>query len=83
MVVKEFICHCVAPLQCNSRLLWTYSGSQDHLRLQVPDLAHEAMRTVLKVLRGDPAPASMPEEGCLLYCCSNKVEFTKQMPLFD
>nr|XP_020147686.1 predicted GPI-anchored protein 58 [Aegilops tauschii subsp. strangulata] len=25
----------------------------------------------------------MPEEGCLLYCCLNKVDFARQMPPFD
>ena len=38
---------------------------------------------VLELLTGDPMPANLPEEGCLLYCCSNKVEFVKQMTLFD
>ena len=32
---------------------------------------------------GDPSPADMPLEVCLLYCCSNRVEFTGQMPPFD
>ena len=32
---------------------------------------------------GDPSPADMPLEGCLLYCCSNRVEFAGQMPPFD
>ena len=39
----------------------------------------EAQRAVLEVLTGDPSPADMPQEGCLLYCCSNRVEFTGQM----
>ena len=38
---------------------------------------------MLEVLTGDPSPADMPQEGCLLYCCSNRVEFTGQMPPFD
>ena len=38
---------------------------------------------MLEVLASDPSPADMPPEGCLLYCCSNKVEFTGQMPPFD
>nr|XP_020179623.1 BRD4-interacting chromatin-remodeling complex-associated protein-like [Aegilops tauschii subsp. strangulata] len=25
----------------------------------------------------------MPQEGCLMYCCSNRVEFAGQMPPFD
>ena len=38
---------------------------------------------MFELLTGDPAPANLPEEGCLLYCCSNKVEFARQMPPFD
>lgn len=53
------------------------------MRLQAPALPPEAWRTVLVVLMADPVPANLPEEGYLLYCCSNKVEFVKQMPLFD
>ena len=38
---------------------------------------------MLEVLIGDPSPADMPQEGCLLYRCSNRVEFARQMPPFD
>ena len=38
---------------------------------------------VLEVLAGNPSPADMPPVGCLLYCCSNRVEFAGQMPPFD
>ena len=53
------------------------------MRLQESGLPLEARRTVLEVLTGDPSPADMPQEGCLLYCCSNRVEFAGQMPPFD
>ena len=38
---------------------------------------------VLEVLTGNPSPGDMPQEGSLLYLCSNRVEFTGQMPSFD
>ena len=38
---------------------------------------------MLEVRTGDPSPADMPQDGCLLYCCSNRVEFVGQMPPFD
>ena len=53
------------------------------MRLQEEGLPLEAQRKVLEVLTGDPSPADMPLEGCLLYCCSNRVEFAGQMPPFD
>ena len=38
---------------------------------------------MLELLTGDPMPANLPEEGCLLYYYSNKAEFVRKMPLFD
>ena len=32
---------------------------------------------------GRPLASRYAQEGCLLYCCSNKVEFVKQMPPFN
>ena len=63
--------------------MWALSSGQDRMRLQELGLLPEARRTVLAVLTGDPSPADMPLEGCLLYCCSNRVEFAGQMPPFD
>ena len=83
MVVKEFIRRRIALLQCHSRPMWALSGSKDRMRLHESGLPLEAQQTMLEILTGDPSPANMPEEGCLLYCCSNKVEFVRQMPLFD
>ena len=83
MVVKKFIRCGIAPLHRHSRPMWTFSGYGDRMRLQVPALPPEARRTMLELLTGDPMPANLLEEGCLLYCCSNKVEFARQMPPFD
>ena len=63
--------------------MWTFSGYGDHLRLQAPALPLEARRTMLELLTGNPMLANLLEEGCLLYYCSNKLEFVKHMPLFD
>ena len=38
---------------------------------------------VLELLIGDPAPAMLPKEGCLLYCYSNRMKFVRKMPSFD
>ena len=63
--------------------MWTFSGSKDRMRLPEPGLPLEVQHAVLQLLMGDPSPANMPEEGCLLYCCSNKVEFVGQKPPSD
>ena len=41
------------------------------------------MHAMLMLLMGDQAPATLPEDGYLLWHCSNKEDFVKQMPLFD
>ena len=82
-VVKKLLQRCIAPLQCHSRPMWAYSGRQDRMRLQEGDLAPEMLRKVLKVLTGDPSPGSVRHGGALLYLCSNRVEFVRQMPRFD
>ena len=83
MVVKEFIRRRVAPLQPHSRPMWTLSGGKDRMRLHGSGLPLEVQQTVLEILTGDWSPANMPEEGCLLYCFSNRVEFGRQMPPFN
>ena len=69
MVMKDFLRRRVALLQRHSRLMWALSGGQDRMRLQESGLPLEAQRMVLEVLAGDPSPADLPLEGCLLYCC--------------
>lgn len=81
MVMKEFLRRRVAPLQRHSRPMWALSGSKDRMRLHESGLPPEARRTVLEVLTGDPSPADMSQEGCILYCFSNRVEFAGQIPV--
>ena len=38
---------------------------------------------MLLVLTGDPSPDSIRHGGALLYLCSNRGDFVKQMPGFD
>ena len=58
-VVKEFLQRRIAPLQRHSRRMWDFAGYKDRMRLQEEDLAPEALRTVLRVLTGDPSPGSL------------------------
>ena len=75
LVVKEFLGCRIAPLQRHSRPMWALTGNQDRMMLQESGLSPEVQRTVLEVLTGNPSPDNMPQEGCLLYLCSNRVEF--------
>ena len=38
---------------------------------------------MLEILAGDPSPGDLSQGGSCLYNCSNRVEFTGQMPPFD
>ena len=53
------------------------------MRLQETELAPETLRMVLEVLAGDPSSGDIWHGGSLLYLCSNRAEFARQMPLFD
>ena len=82
-VVKEFLQCRIAPLQRHSRRMWDFAGHRDRMRLQEEDLAPEVLRTVLRVLTGDPFPGSLRSNGILLYLCSGRADFVRQMPNFD
>ena len=83
MTVKEFVKQRLAPLQLHSRPMWDFTGAGDPMRLQEPSLAGNTLSMVLKLLTGEPEPADLPGDGCLLYLCSNKETFARKMPLFD
>ena len=74
-VAKEFLQCRIAPLQRHSRPMWALTGDRDRMRLKETELEPEALMTVLEVLTGNPSPGDMPQGGCLLYLCSNRVEF--------
>ena len=82
-VVKEFLQRCIAPLQRHSRQMWAFAGHEDRMRLQEEDLAPEVLRKVLVVLTGDPSLGSLRHGAVLLYLCSGRADFVKQMPSFD
>ena len=66
MVVKEFIWWRIALLWCHSRPMWAFTCSKDPMRLKMPALPSKTLCTVLELLTGDPMPAALLEEGCLL-----------------
>ena len=55
--------------------MWALTGDWDRMRLQEMEHAPKALRTVLEVLTGDPSLGDMPQEGSLLYLCSNRAKF--------
>lgn len=63
--------------------MWTFTGHPDRMRLQEGDLAPEMLRKVLRVLTGDPSLGSVQHGGALLYLCSGKAKFVRQMPHLD
>ena len=60
--------------------MWAFAGHKDRMRLQEEDLAPEVLRTVLRVLTGDPSPGSLRHDAALLYLCSGRADFLRQMP---
>ena len=63
--------------------MWAFAGHEDRMRLQEEDLAPGVLRKVLMILTGDPSPGSLRQGGALLYLCSGRADFVKQMPSFD
>ena len=63
--------------------MWAFGGREDRMRLQEEDLAPEVLRKVLVILTGDPSPGSIRQGGALLYLCSGRDDFVRQMPSFD
>lgn len=65
MVVREFVRQRIAPLQRHAHLMWTFSGSGDPMRLQVPPLPSDTLQEVLRLLTGGDLGA-LPFGGRLL-----------------
>ena len=76
MVAREFIRRRIAPLQCHSRPMWTFTGPKDPMRLQETSLPAMTLGAVLELLTSNPAPAELPAKaGLLLYHCSDTEDF--------
>ncbi|KAE8797880.1 hypothetical protein D1007_26890 [Hordeum vulgare] len=82
MVVQEFICRRIAPLQHHSCLMWTFRGPRDPMRIQVwphpPDVLCELLR---RLTGGDPD--ELPLNGLPVYKFKAPKALIAEMPLFD
>ena len=76
-VVKEFLRCRIAPLQRHPHRMWDFAGQKDRMQLEEGVLAPEVLKTVLRVLVGDPSPGSLRHDGALLYLCSGRADLVK------
>ncbi|KAE8817743.1 hypothetical protein D1007_04605 [Hordeum vulgare] len=82
MVVREFICRRIAPLQCHSCPMWAYAGPNDSMRTQVATFSPIFLRELLRRLTGGNLD-ELPPAGQLLYRLKAVKDLTADMPLFD
>ncbi|KAE8799584.1 hypothetical protein D1007_24961 [Hordeum vulgare] len=82
MVVREFICRRIAPLQRHSCPMWAFSGPHDPMRFQVlphpPHVLHELLR---RLTGGDPD--ELPLNSLPLYKFKVPRALVAEMPLSD
>ncbi|KAE8770933.1 hypothetical protein D1007_57241 [Hordeum vulgare] len=82
MVVHEFICRRIAPLQCHSRPMWAYKGPSDSMRTQVVPFSPDVFRELLCPPTGGN-PDELPPNDLLLYSFKAPGALVTEMPLFD
>ncbi|KAE8791170.1 hypothetical protein D1007_34429 [Hordeum vulgare] len=82
MVVQEFICRRIAPLQHHSRPMWAYTGPNDSMRIQVRHLSPDVLRELLRWLTSDD-PSELPLHDLPLYSLKAPGTLVAGMPLFD
>ncbi|KAE8770440.1 hypothetical protein D1007_57802 [Hordeum vulgare] len=66
MVVREFICRWIAPLQRHSHPMWANAEPSDPMRTQVLPLSPHVLHELLRRLTGDD-PDELPQNGLPLY----------------
>ncbi|KAE8790570.1 hypothetical protein D1007_35082 [Hordeum vulgare] len=82
MMVREFICRWIAPLQRHSRPMWAYAGPSDSMRTQAAPFSPDVLCELLRRLTDDN-PDELPPDGQPLYCLKALKDLTAEMPLFD
>lgn len=82
MVVQEFICWRIAPLQRNSRPIWAYTGPRDPMRIQIMPLTSHVSCMLLCRLAGGNLD-ELPQNGLPLYNFKAPESLVMEMPLFD
>ncbi|KAE8800811.1 hypothetical protein D1007_23647 [Hordeum vulgare] len=82
MVVREFTCQRISPLQRHSRPMWAYAGPSDLMRTQVAPFSPDVLRELLRRLTGDNL-GEVPSDGQPLYGLKAPKALIIEMPLFD
>ncbi|KAE8811129.1 hypothetical protein D1007_12124 [Hordeum vulgare] len=82
MVVSEFICRRIAPLQRHSRSMWAYTGPSYSMRNLVIPFSPHVLRELLPRLTGGN-PDELPPIGMPLYNFKPPGALAMEMPLFD
>ncbi|KAE8787485.1 hypothetical protein D1007_38542 [Hordeum vulgare] len=82
MVVHEFICRRISPLQRHSRLMWAYTGPGDSMWPQAAPFSSDVLHELLRPLTGGN-PDELPPDGQPLYRLKALKGLTVEMPLFD
>ncbi|KAE8780395.1 hypothetical protein D1007_46476 [Hordeum vulgare] len=82
MVVREFICWWIAPLQRHFRPMWAYAGPRDPMRIQVLPLSPHVLHEFLHRLTGGN-PDKLRQNGLTLYNFKAPEALVAKMPLFD
>ena len=81
MVVREFICRRITPLQRDSRPMWTFTGPRDPMRIQVFPHPPDMLRELLRRLTGGN-PDELPVNGLPLFQFQASESLVGEMPLF-
>ncbi|KAE8792094.1 hypothetical protein D1007_33418 [Hordeum vulgare] len=82
MVVLEFICRRISPLQRHSRPMWAYIGPRDPMMFHIIPLSSDVLCELLRRLTGSN-PDELPENGLPLYNFKSLESLVMKMSLFD
>ncbi|KAE8811753.1 hypothetical protein D1007_11559 [Hordeum vulgare] len=82
MVVREFFCRRIAPLQRHSRPMWAYAGRRDAMRIQILPLSSDVLCELLRRLTGDDRDELL-QTGLPLDKFKAPGALVAEMPLFE
>ncbi|KAE8798627.1 hypothetical protein D1007_26112 [Hordeum vulgare] len=79
--IKEFLGHCIAPLQAHSRPLWEFTDGRDPMRPHVCGVTHDELDGALVALLG-PSPEDLPQATPPFYACDDVKGMIAKMSVF-
>ncbi|KAE8776992.1 hypothetical protein D1007_50273 [Hordeum vulgare] len=81
MVVREFICQRIAPLQRHSRPMWAYARPSDSMGTQAAPFSYDVPHELLRRLTSR-SPDELPRDGQPLYRLKALKDLTAKISLF-